>query len=78
MQNQQQLRNLDALLGYGLGAQDGNIGSCKDFLFDDRDWKVRYVVADTRKWLPGRKVLLSPISIGPIDVISRAMKIELT
>lgn len=78
MQNQQQLRSLDALLGYGLGAQDGNIGSCKDFLFDDKDWTVRYVVADTRKWLPGRKVLLSPLSIGPIDVISRTMIIELT
>ena len=58
--------------------QDGEIGRCSDFLFDDRDWTVRYVVADTRMWLPGRKVLISPISIGNADASSRTLSVGLT
>ncbi len=29
------------LLGCPAKAGDGNVGSVKDFLFDDRSWKVR-------------------------------------
>lgn len=41
------------LMGYVLHAEDGEIGRCRDFLVDDHDWTVRYVVAETGKWLPG-------------------------
>lgn len=54
------LRSLDSLLGYGIQATDGPIGTVKDFLFDDQAWVIRYMVADTGKWLPGRKVLVVP------------------
>ncbi len=57
------LRSVEELFGYMLWAKDGEIGKCKDFLFDDTRWAIRYMVADTRKWLPGRKVLISPISL---------------
>jgi hypothetical protein len=57
------LRSINELHNYTLLAEDGEIGRCKDFLFDDRYWAIRYMVADTRKWLPGRKVLISPISL---------------
>jgi len=53
------LRSIDELRGYTLMAQDGEIGRCKDFLLEDSSWVVRYMVADTNKWLPGRKVLVS-------------------
>ena len=43
-----------------LGASDGDIGAVKDFYFDDQNRAVRYVVADTGKWLAGRQVLISP------------------
>jgi hypothetical protein len=55
------LRSVNEITGYILEASDGEIGRCKDFLFDDRLWTVRYMVADTGKWLPGRKVLISPV-----------------
>ncbi len=54
------LRSLKRLHGDPLGALDGVIGKIKDFYFDDQSWVVRYVVADTGTWLPGRLVLLSP------------------
>ena len=59
------LRSVNELYNYVLEAKDGDIGRCKDFLFDDELWTIRYMVADTGKWLPGRKVLISPVSLGP-------------
>ena len=72
------LRNLTELEGYVLLAKDGDIGRCKDFLFDDRHWTVRYMVADTGKWLPGKKVLISPISLGEPDWKSQRFPVSLT
>jgi len=45
---------------YTICSKDGTIGKIKELLFDDRKWNVRYMVADTGNWLPGRKVLVSP------------------
>ncbi len=54
---QSELRN------FNLHAQDGDIGRCRDFLFDDAKWVLRYMEVNTGKWLLGRRVLISPISI---------------
>jgi hypothetical protein len=59
-------------------AEDGEIGRCKDFLFDDKKWTIRYLVADTRKWLPGRKVLISPMSLSEPDWRTHRFQVELT
>jgi hypothetical protein len=72
------LRNVSTILNFVLSAEDGEIGRCKDFLFDDEKWAIRYMVADTRKWLPGRKVLISPISLGAVDWSTRLFQVELT
>jgi hypothetical protein len=52
-------------------ASDGRIGHVKDFLFDDRSWKVRWMVVDTGHWLPGRKVLIHPSAIDPLELPPR-------
>ena len=39
------LYGLLAVRNYNLQASDGEIGLCDDFLFDERDWSVRYMVA---------------------------------
>lgn len=53
-------QNIKQLYGKSLLASDGEIGRIKDFYFDDQSWAVRYVIADTGSWLPGRQVLLAP------------------
>jgi len=58
------LQNIQALYGKKLGASDGDIGHVNDFYFDDTTWAVRYVVANTGSWLPGRQVLLPPHAFG--------------
>ena len=52
---------------FKLRGKDGEIGSVKEFYFDDRHWAIRYLVADTGNWLTGRQVLLSPYSLGAIN-----------
>jgi hypothetical protein len=58
------LRSVKDLEGFSLGATDGDIGTVKDFYFDDGAWVIRYVVAETGNWFNSRKVLISPMSIG--------------
>nr|WP_281243088.1 PRC-barrel domain-containing protein [Gracilibacillus ureilyticus] len=48
-------------------ATDDELGKVKDLYFDSEKWMVRYLVIDTMKWLPGRKVLLSPVSFDKVD-----------
>lgn len=71
-------RSLDELRGYILNAEDGEIGRCKDFLFDERVWIVRYMVASTSRWLGGRKVIISPIALGTPDWTDKRFPVQLT
>jgi hypothetical protein len=59
---------LTGLIGCRVEARDGGVGEVKDFLFDDRNWKVRWMVVDTGDWLPGRQVLVHPSAIAPLDL----------
>ena len=72
------LRSIKQLYGNKLGASDGEIGHVKDFYFDDRNWAIRYLVADTGTWLPGRQVLLSPYSLGRLDQAEKILRVNLT
>lgn len=72
------LRLMNTLAGYQIHAQDGKIGKAKDFLFDDEHWTVRWLVADTGHWLPGRKVLISPVSLKNVDWTTRTFDVNLT
>lgn len=54
------LRSAREIMGYYIEATDGDIGHVKDFLFDDREWAIRYMIVDTGNWWPGKKVLVSP------------------
>jgi hypothetical protein len=64
--------------GLLIQAQDGHIGAFSDFLFDDRTWKLRWMVVDTGSWLPGRKVLVHPSAIGSIDLDRGELPVTLT
>src|SRR5665213_3982367 len=72
------LRSIKQLYGDKLGASDGEIGHVKDFYFDDQNWAVRYVVADTGSWLTGRLVLISPHSLGRLAHTEKVLRVKLT
>ena len=72
------LQSIKQLCGEKLGASDGDIGHVKDFYFDDQTWAVRYVMADTGTWLPGRQVLLSPYAFGGLQPAEKVLRVNLT
>jgi hypothetical protein len=54
------LRSMEAVKGYHIQAPDGEIGHVEDFIVDDETWSIRYMIVNTRNWLPGKRVLISP------------------
>jgi hypothetical protein len=72
------LNKVKTLKGYKLDSLDGEIGSVKEFYFDDQHWAVRYLVADTGSWLPGRQVLISPYALGAVNPRKQSISINLT
>jgi sporulation protein YlmC with PRC-barrel domain len=57
------LHKVRDLQGDSILAEDGEVGSVDDLYFDDEEWDIRYLVVNARRWIPGRKYLVSPIAI---------------
>jgi hypothetical protein len=72
------LCNAKTLKGYTLASLNGNIGTVKEFYFDDQHWTIRYLVADTGNWLEGRQVLISPYALISVIEEEQQIKINLT
>ena len=69
---------ISALKGFAIEASDGRIGSVSDVLFDDRSWKIRWLVVDTGGWLTGRLILVHPSAIGQPDYRRETLPVRLT
>jgi hypothetical protein len=72
------LRNASSINGYSIAASDGTLGTVSDFLFDDANWLIRWMVVDTGNWLSGRKVLLPSFVLGHLDSSSEEFSVRLT
>ncbi|MDA3888776.1 MAG: PRC-barrel domain-containing protein [Allgaiera sp.] len=70
------LRSIEAVTGYHLHATDGEIGHVSDFMIEDADWSVHFLVADTRNWWPGPHVLISPRLVSQIRWTERLVYID--
>jgi hypothetical protein len=73
------LRSFKEVKGYHIKAKDGSIGHVQDFIIDDVTWALRYVVVDTRNWLPGgKKVMLSLNWVWSVNWTERTLEMDLT
>ena len=72
------LRSAKEVSGYAIQAVDDSIGHVDDFLFDDSNWSLRYFLVDTRKWLPGRRVLIATEWITDVQWDDRKVHVALT
>jgi hypothetical protein len=72
------LWNASAIKGYRLSASDGEIGAISDFLFDDTNWLVRWLVVETGNWLSQRKILLPSSAMSHLDAKREECSIKLT
>ncbi|HLP41753.1 MAG TPA: PRC-barrel domain-containing protein [Fibrobacteria bacterium] len=72
------LRSTDEVSGYHIQARDGELGHVEDFLFDDRDWAIRFVDINTRNLWGGRRILVPPAWIRGIRWEDRKMQVDAT
>mgnify|MGYP002628985192 CR=1 FL=1 len=72
------LRSIKAVMGHHINATDGEIGHVEDFLMNDTDWNIHYLVVDTKNWWPGKKVLISPRSAQEIDWNEKLVHLDVT
>jgi len=61
------LRSIEIVTGYHIHASDGEIGHVEDFLLDDADWSIHFLVVDTKNWWPGKLILIPPRSAQSIN-----------
>jgi PRC-barrel domain protein len=61
------LRSTRSVSHHYVHALDGDVGHVVDFLYEETSWRIRYVVAATGSWWPGRKVL---IPVGYVSWLS--------
>jgi uncharacterized protein YrrD len=72
------LRSTHDVSGHHVEASDGEIGHVEDFLIDDETWAIRYLIVDTKDWLPGKKVLVSPKWIERVSWSEKQVVVDLT
>ena len=72
------LKSASSMKGLTIKATDGEIGKVDQFLFDDENWAVRYLVVNTGNWLDERLLLISPIFIGQADWASERLEVRMT
>lgn len=72
------LRSIDEVTGYHIDALDDDIGHVEDFIIDDSTWLMRYLVIDTRNWLPGRKVMVATSWIHEVRWADAKLAVDLS
>lgn len=72
------LRALKEVMGYDVVATDKKEGYIYDFLVDTHLWIVRYIVVDTHKLIPGKKVVISPKWITKVNWTGKEFFIDHT
>lgn len=72
------LHDLTLLIGSSVSATDGEIGAIQNFLFDDRTWRIRYLVVGLHNWLQPRAVVLAIEAVEQPDWAKRSFRAKLT
>lgn len=72
------LQSVNDLKGYNIFATDGLIGNIEEFYFEDTNYVIQYIVANTGNWLSGKQNLISPFRISHLDKEKRQIHVALT
>lgn len=76
--NDPHLRSCQAVVGYHIEADDGEIGHVRGLLVDDESWAIRYLVVSTGNWWLGHDVLVAPQWIKRVSWAESAVHVDLT
>jgi sporulation protein YlmC with PRC-barrel domain len=72
------LHTLSELMKYSVHTTDGEIGSVRNFLFDDITWGIRYLVVDVGRWLEHRNVVLAISTVEQPNRENKSFHVRLT
>jgi sporulation protein YlmC with PRC-barrel domain len=72
------LRSVVEVTGYTIHTSDGNIGHVEDFMLDNADWSLSYLIVDTSNWWLGKRVLIAPKAVTGIDWTVRQVQLDAT
>ncbi|OHV81907.1 PRC-barrel domain-containing protein [Ensifer sp. LCM 4579] len=72
------LRSANEVTGYYVNATNGDIGHVEDLVVDTDAWAIRYIAVDTVNWWPGKKVLISPMSLTNVIWATQTVNTSLT
>jgi uncharacterized protein YrrD len=70
--------DLKSLMGFSVIASDGEVGSVKNFLFDDVSWTIHYLVVEVGTWLKRREVVLPIAAVDRPDWAKKTFQAHLT
>lgn len=72
------LRSTREVTGYRIRALDGELGHVDDFVLDDTDWSLRYLVVDTGALWSDERVLVEPARVREILWDEKCVCVEAT
>ncbi|MCB0338433.1 MAG: PRC-barrel domain-containing protein [Bdellovibrionales bacterium] len=72
------LRSLNEVTGYYIKAKDKTFGHVEDLIVDDEKWALRYMVIDTKNWIPAKEVLIAPSWASEIKWDEKMVSVDLT
>ena len=72
------LHTLSELMKYSVHTTDGEIGSVRDFLFDDITWEIRYLIVDVGRGLEHRNVVLAISTVEQPNRENKSFHVRLT
>ena len=72
------LHKFSTIRGFHIHAVDGEIGHVDDFLLDESNWGLRYLVVDTSNWIGGKQVLVSPQVVAGVDPERERIDVTMT
>jgi len=67
LQINRSLLSTDKVKGYNIHANDGKVGCVDDYILDDENWNLRFLIVDTNNLEPGKKILILPRWIKRIN-----------
>ncbi len=70
------LRSTRAIHGYDVHGRDGDIGQVSDFIVDERDWALHYLVVDSHRLWAHKYVLLSTDWAGAIRWEGKIVEVD--
>lgn len=76
--NDPHLRSSSEVKGYTIHATDGEIGKVTDYIMDDSNWKINYLVVETGDWLNSKFVLLSTCWIKEVKWDNQIVIVDVT